>query len=174
MSLPDARGRGAARIRRMSFPVLALLMLGACGFEPLYGTRGSDGPGVRAAAIEIAPIKDRIGHVVRNHLIDSLTPDGQPARPDYRLAIAITRSTAPLMIQLDNSVPRFNLTLRATFSLSDRTGAVVYDGKAQAIGSYNVVDSEFATLAAEQDAAREAARSLSDEIRALVLVYFTR
>ncbi len=174
MSLPDTRGRGTARIRRAPFLILALLMLGACGFEPLYGTRGGDGPGIRAAAIEIAPIKDRIGHVVRNHLIDSLTPDGQPAQPDYRLRIKITQTTAPLMIQLNDSVNRFNLTLRATFSLSDRTGAVVYRGAAKAIGSYNVVDSKFATLAAEQDAAREAARALSDEIRALILVYFTR
>ena len=149
---------------------LALAVLGACAIEPLYGSRsGSD-----AAAIEIVPVKERVGHIVRNHLIDSLTPDGQPSHPDYRLTLSVEQSKTPLLIQLDDHATRFNLTLRAAFSLADRSGAVVYRGRARATGSFNVVDSEFATVTAERDAADEAARVLSEEIRTLLLLNLPR
>ena len=168
--------RPACRLRR-PFLALALTLalalpgafLGGCDVRPLYGSRGADGGA--GASIEIAPVKDRVGHIVRNHLIDSLTPDGQPAEPDYRLSLAVVQSKTPLLIQLDDHATRFNLRLVATFTLADREGEGVYRGNAQAIGSFNVVDSGYATVIAERDAADEAARVLSEEIRTLILLF---
>ena len=179
MSSPDRPlSRLSTRLQRVHVPalalVLSLVLLGACSVEPLYGSRTSKARGGGAAAIEIAPIKDRVGHIVRNHLIDSLTPKGQPANPDYRLALIVEREKNPLLIQLDDHATRYNLTLRAKFSLTDRTGTVVYRDAAQATGSYNVVESGFATVTAEQDAADEAARVLSEEIVTLILLYLRR
>lgn len=191
MSSPDARGgrgtsdvrvqRGAsnARVQRATLAcaaaaLLAFLALAACGFEPLYAARDGDGPRARAAAIEIAPVRDRIAHVVRNHLIDSLTPGGPPARPDYRLSFTVKRSAARLLVQPDDRALRYNLTLRAEFALADKAGKTVYGGSAQAVNGFNVIDSRFDAVVAERDAARKAARLLSDKIRALILVHFTR
>ena len=179
---PDSRRR--RRTKRGPLPslapapalalALALLVAGACAVEPLYGSRGGDGEGAGMAAIEVVPVKERIGHIVRNHLIDGLTPDGQPAHPDYRLTLSVAQSKTPLLIQLDDHATRFNLTLRAAFSVADRRGTVVYRGTARAIGSYNVVESGFATVTAERDAADEAARVLSEEIRTLLLLHLPR
>ena len=44
----------------------------------------------------------------------------------------------------------------------------------RATGSFNVVDSGFATVAAERDAAEEAARVLSEDILTLILLYLRR
>ena len=154
--------------------ILALVVLGACAVEPLYGSRAGKGRGGGAAAIEIVPVKDRVGHIVRNHLIDSLTPRGQPTHPDYRLTLSVEQEKTPLLIQLDDHATRFNLALRARFSLADRDGTVVYSDAAQATGSFNVVESGFATVMAEQDAAEEAARVLSEEILTLLLLYLRR
>ena len=168
----------ATRFWRRTTPVLALalslVLLGACSVEPLYGSRTGKARGGGAAAIEIAPIKDRVGHIVRNHLIDALTPRGQPAHPDYRLTLSVEQHKTPILIQLDDHATRFNLTLRARFSLADRDGAVVYWDSARATGSYNVVDSGFATVTAERDAAEEAARVLSEEILTLILLHLRR
>ena len=173
MSSPDARVRCAAPAFAAA-ALLAPLALAACGFEPLYGARGGDGPRVHAAAIEIAPVRDRIAHVVRNHLIDSLTPDGPPARPDYRLTFAVERSTTRLLVQPDDRATRYNLTLRAEFTLADKAGKAVFGGTAQAVNGFNITDSQFDAVVAERDAARKTARLLSDEIRSLILVHFTR
>ena len=179
MSSPDRpTSRFAARPWRRPIPALvlalALVVLAACAVEPLYGARAGKARGGGAAAIEIAPVKDRIGHIVRNHLIDSLTPEGQPAQPDYRLRLSVEQKKTALLIQLDDHATRFNLTLRATFSLTDRDGAVVYRDRARATGSFNVVDSGFATATAERDAAQEAARALSEDILTLILRYLRR
>ena len=179
MSSPDRPlSSVAARPWRRPIPalalVLALLVLGACAVEPLYGARAGKARGGGAAAIEIAPVKDRIGHIVRNHLIDSLTPGGQPANPDYRLRLSVEQSKTPLLIQLDDHVTRFNLTLRASFSLTDRNGVEVYRDRARATGSFNVVESGFATTTAERDAAEEAARVLSEDILTLILLHLRR
>ena len=179
MSSPDRPPSNlTARHWRRPIPalvlILALVVLGACAVEPLYGSRAGKGQGGGAAAIEILPVKDRIGHIVRNHLIDSLTPKGQPRQPDYRLTLSIRQSKTPLLIQLDDHATRFNLTLRATFSLADRNGVEVYKDSARATGSYNVVDSSFATVTAQRDAAEEAARVLSEDILTLILLYLRR
>ncbi|MDE0390927.1 MAG: LPS assembly lipoprotein LptE [Rhodospirillales bacterium] len=179
MSSPERPlSRFTARLRRRPASalvlVLALVVLGACAVEPLYGMRSAEGRGGGVAAIEVAPVKDRIGHIVRNHLIDGLTPRGQPANPDYRLTLSVERSKTGLLVQLDDYTTRYNLTLRATFSLTDRTGTVVYRDTARATGSFNVVGSGFATVTAEQNAAEDAARVLSEDILTLILLHLRR
>ena len=174
MSSPEPRRR---RIRALALALALAVpgaLLGACDVQPLYGSRSGMSESGPAAAIEIAPVKDRVGHIVRNHLIDSLTPGGQPAQPEYRLTLAVEESETPLLIQLDDHATRFNLRLDATFSLEDREGEQVYSGSAQAIGSFNVVESGFATVTAKRDAADEAARVLSEEIRTLILLNLPR
>ena len=100
---------------------------------------------------------------------------GEPRRPLYRLRVELARSKAPLAIQLDSTVTRFNLRLDATFTLIDApTGQALYRDRARAIGSYNAVRSDFATLTAEQDTERRGARELSEEIRTLLSVYLSR
>ena len=179
MSSPERRpSRVAARPWRRPTPALvlalALVLLAACAVEPLYGSRAGKARGGGAAAIEIAPVKDRVGHIVRNHLIDSLTPRGQPRQPDYRLTLSVKQSRSALLVQLDDHVARYNLTLRAEFSLTDRDGVEVYRDRARATGSFNVVGSGFATAIAEQDAAEEAARVLSEDILTLILLHLRR
>ena len=168
----------SGRLRRRPIPALvlalALVSLAACDVEPLYGTRSAEESGGGVAAIEIAPVKDRVGQIIRNHLIDGLTPEGQPANPDYRLTLAVKQSKTPLLIQLDDNATRFNLTVRAEFSLLDRNGAIVYSDTVRATGSFNVVASGFATVVSERDAAERAARVLSEDILTLVLLHLRR
>ncbi len=171
MWLRDLREAG---IRRARLPALMLALfaaaaLPACGFEPLYGDPST--PRGFAETVDIAPIDGPIGHLLRNRLIDGLAPTGRPTEPDYRLTVLVGRSTSPLLVQIDDSTDRYNLTLTASFTLADSTGATAYRGTAKATGSYNVVQSPFATLAAERNAERNLARELADEIRTLVLVH---
>jgi hypothetical protein len=51
---------------------------------------------------------------------------------------------------------------------------MLYGGSEQSTNSYNVADSQFATLNAENDAARRAVREVSDSIRLRLGIYFQR
>ena len=79
------------------------------------------------------------------------------------------------MIQLDNTATRQNLKVNASFALTDlSTGEIVFTSKTVSVCSYNVVDSEFATIAAEDNAAERAAREVGEDIFDLLVVYFNR
>jgi LPS-assembly lipoprotein len=152
------------------------LALAACGFQPLYGERGGN-PGTMAemARIEIAPIPDRIGLTVRNHLIDLLTPAGPAAAAAYRLDVKLHEEREGVAIRRDLVATRFNYRLTGSYRLIDASsGAVLAHGEARSTAAYNVVDSPYATLVSEQDAAARAARELSDSIRLRIALYFDR
>lgn len=147
----------------------------ACGFEPMYAPRGETNPLDELAAIRIEPARNRIEQLLRNDLLERLTPFGEPANPRYRLAFDVRQSSDALAIQPDTTITRFNLRIDVAFTLIDaETGAALYRGRTRAVGSYNAVRSDFATLAAEQDTARRTVREASEEVRTLLAVFFTQ
>lgn len=152
------------------------MMISGCGFKPLYGTPESgESASLELASVRVDPIPDRVGQILRNELTDRLTAGVGPQPTRYRLFVELQESTAPLQIQTTDTITRYNLTLTASFNLIDSaTGNVVYIDNARAVGSYDVVESEFATLVAEQETAREAARDLSSSISGLLALYFNR
>jgi LPS-assembly lipoprotein len=157
-----------------------LALLSGCGFQPLYGQQASGGAvSPELAAIEINEIGEgterRIGQILKNELIDRFTA-GQGRQPKrYRLLVEIDQSTAALQIQSNDTVTRFNLALNADFALYDSTSmTLLYSSTARATGSYDVVESEYATLVAEQATAEDAARDLSGTITNLLSLYFAR
>ncbi len=154
--------------------ILALAHLAGCGFRPMYG-EGNREALAALAAIKVEPIQDRIGQILRNNLLDRLTPFGEPARPLYRLNVEISESQRGLAIEEDDETTRFNLRISASFKLFDAsTGAAIYNGSTRAVGSYNAVQSDFATLFSEQDTARRAVDVVSDEIRTQLAAFFSR
>ena len=150
------------------------LALGACGFQPLYGDREHGADTLAAMAeVRIAPIPDRLGQVVRNHLLDILTPRGAPAEARYRLTVTLRKTKEGLAFEQDESVTRFDVTIAADYELAEvASGETVAKGTARSIASYNVVRSDFANIAAERDAELRLARELSDEIALRLAVAF--
>lgn len=152
----------------------ALALLAGCGFQPLYGTTASSG-GVteQYQQIRVDPIPDRIGQQIRNFLLDRLNPYGQPARPAYRLVVEPTISFTELGIERDETATRALLLLNVQyFLLESATGRQLFSGSARSTNSFNIVDSDFATKSAENDALERAAREVSDAIRIRLGIYF--
>ncbi len=163
------------------------LGLGACGFEPVYG-RGAAIRHAELAAIEIGEVEGRAnpgaisdansglgraGLELRKRLMTSL--GSERASPRYRLGVSLEEAQGEFAIQADDRVTRYRLALTASFSLVEiASGETVYSGATRSVGSYNVVISEFATVASEADARRRAALDLADNIRELLITHFSR
>lgn len=156
-------------------PALALA-LAACGFQPLYGERERGAETLAALAlVRIAPIPDRLGQVIRNHLLDIVTPRGRPSEPRYRLTVKLRKTKEGLAFEQDESVTRFDVIVAADYRLAEIAGGdTIAKGTARSIASYNVVRSDFANIAAERDAELRLARELSDEIALRLSVAFGR
>lgn len=150
----------------------AVLSLGACGFEPVYG-KASQVRHAELAAIEVSPIRNRVGQLVRNHLIDRFGSMGKPSR--YRLDVVLQETQTELAVQADDKVTRFNLALSAVFNLVEiETQRTLYGSTARTVSSYNIVDSEFATVSSQKNARSRAAEEVAESIRDLLIVYFAR
>jgi len=151
--------------------------LGACGFQPLYGENaGGARTDVELAQIQVMEIDyDRTGQDVYNALIERLSPGGEPAAPDYQLRVTLRERREGVAIERDASITRYNYQLLAHYSLVDmRSGNVIHEGDSRSIASYNVVDSQFATLMAQRDAEERAATELSEDIKLRLAIFFDR
>ncbi|MFZ0695443.1 MAG: LPS assembly lipoprotein LptE [Alphaproteobacteria bacterium] len=156
--------------------------LAGCGFHPLYGKAN---PEVTAQAqlIKIGVRQEgdpktanfRIGQQLRNTLLTQLTPYGEPAQPQYYLDIKMTESTENLAIQKNQVATRANLQINATYILRHMaTGGAIFSGQARGVASYDVVQSEYANLAAEQDAERRSIQAIADDITLKISFHFTQ
>lgn len=160
--------------RTISFLVV-LGLLGACGFRPLYGDRTAGGTPSKLAMIKVEPIPDRIGQQLHNHLLTALNPRGPSRRPRYILQTQVEESTSSLAVRKSAFATRANLTVKANYSLTTPAGGkTLFSAKSSITVSYNILDSEFATLMAERDARARAVREVSEDIRIRLGVFLAR
>jgi LPS-assembly lipoprotein len=159
-----------------------LAALPACGLRPLYG--GGDGTaapgappgGVAAdlAAIKIATIAERGGQVLRNALLDHLTPEGEPLQPLYQLVVTRAESEQSPLRRLDEVAILQILRVSATWSLRDTAGATLVSGVSRAVARFDLTRSQPATEVARDNARERAARDLAEDIRTKLALYFRR
>ena len=153
-------------------------MVGACGFEPLYGKRGQQDAAIaqELAAIDVARIDDPLGVEFRNQILTNLAPGRSDTPTRYQLAIQLSRSKVPLITERDSQISRFDFVLIANYELTSKeTGAVLASGSVSSANSYNIIEAaDFASLVAEQSAGKQAAREASREIVARISLYFDR
>ena len=150
-----------------------LAILGGCGFQPLYGQRDRGSVAAELAAIKIKLIENRVGQQLHNFLLDRLNPKGKPATAIYDLIIDLEESKEDLAIRKDETATRANLTLRAEYELQRAaTGEILVKGFSRSVTSFNIVESDFATLSAESDARKRALREISEDIKIRLGIYF--
>ena len=152
------------------------LVLSACGFEPLYGDREQTAAAEdQLELVTVPPIADHVGQLVRIELTNRLTPTQPAPTALYTLPVTLTESRASLAVRKDASATRANLTINATFELyriSD--GFRLTSGNIRSVNSYDVVDSDYATLVAESDTRRRGAKDIADGIIDRLAIFLSR
>lgn len=130
--------------------------------QPIYAGGSQGAAQSMLSAIEVSPIPDKTGFLVRDRLLERLAP-GESAR--FRLDVAIDDSIIGYGIRGDNSNIRERRTLRARYRLVDLSNdAVLLDTTAVVDAGIDVVSSEYAVVAAEATAAERLSRELADQI----------
>ncbi|MEX1147755.1 MAG: LPS assembly lipoprotein LptE [Sphingomonadales bacterium] len=146
-----------ASARSLCALIVASLALAGCGFTPMYAAR-DDGSSTAAelGSVTVEPVTDRgrsyrLGQMMEHELTERFYRAGaQSVR--FRLEMDLEREREGFGFRPDEAVTRVGLRLRARYRLIDvSTDKVVFADTAQAYNSFDVVQSEFATLAAEQD-----------------------
>jgi LPS-assembly lipoprotein len=156
-----------------------LLLLSACGFEPVYGTKaGAQGvtPAQGLDQIDIQLIPDAEGVYLRNALIDRFYQGGYPANPRYSLSVdPIKQSKSDYDITVESEATRRQLTLRTRLILRETGKAeAVLTRDVKIVTSYDVIGSQFNTRIAEEDARRAGLNDLARQIETEIALFLGR
>lgn len=165
--------------------LVLLLLLGGCGFEPLYVERDSSerwyyqgkfdtSISEEIAQIKVEPVGDRIGQLVRQELLDSLTPKGIPDKPKYRLKITnIEKSVTKQAMRDDITATRERVEYKLTYTLYDiEKGEQVLSGDTLALLGYDIMANPYSTTFSGKKAEKDAAKIMADDISLRIGAYF--
>lgn len=156
----------------------SLLLLTACGFHPVYGVNKYEPRGVEVTLgdIGISNIPDREGQVLRNLLIDRFYRGGRPEFERYRLQVSpVHENITDLDITKTADTTRAQLRLTTTMALLDASDQrTVLQRSLQAVTSYNILSSEFATRVSEQNARENALADLARQIERQITLHLKR
>jgi LPS-assembly lipoprotein len=150
---------------------LALLVAG-CGLKPLYAGGAGGSVAATLSNVEVAPIDGKSGWLMTNALRDRLAANGTP---QYRLDVRLDDKIAGFGVRRDDSVTRERRTLRARYQLVNLSdGSVLIDATAGSDAGIDVVQSEYATIAAENTALERLSGIVADQIVARIALYAQR
>jgi LPS-assembly lipoprotein len=153
------------------------LLLSACGFQPLHGTK-AQGAQVTALykTVEISNIPDRDGQYLRNLLIDRLHAEGKDPAARYLLSVArLDKNITSLGIRKDATATRGQMEVTARMRLIDKsTGKAVLERDLRAVGGYNRLDNQFATIVSEVYSTEIVLKELAEAIMTELDLHFRR
>ncbi len=155
--------------------------ISACGFRPLYAPPAEDASGERVYAfdalktVDVGQIPDRNGQYLRNKLVRLLHPGGRAQKMEYVLQISFSEGRTDLDVQQSAIATRANLTVKVRYDLlSIDSASTIGGGNVSATGGFNIFDSEFQTLIAEQGARERALESAAEQIRIRIATLLNR
>lgn len=150
-----------------------LCLLGGCGFRPMLAdTHDPSSVADNFAKIKVATIENRSGQVLRNDLIDTLTPRGEPSHPAYTLVIRIEEPQQNLAFQRNNSVTNVSYSVVAYWRLVDQKGAPIYTSASSSSQQYTLSNSQYATSVSAQNTRDQVVQDISQDIRNKLAQYF--
>jgi LPS-assembly lipoprotein len=163
---------------RLLFAATSLAFaVAGCGFHPLFATSDSALGGQQVFnSIYVDPIEaERAGYELRNTLIDLLEGPNHQSDAHYRLKVAVKQTIEGTAVQTNGNITRYTYTMIADYALSNiHTGAEITKGSETSVAAYDVVASPYATLVAQQDAQKNAAKDIADRIRIDLGVWFMK
>ena len=162
--------------------LLAALLVTACTVQPLYAPPPAPGASAQAplSSIFIEPVNDRVGLVLRNHLIFLLNGGkGQPTDPVYTANLTVTSTTRSAFVTQvagrDGEPTSQTVTVTAKYGLRKTAdNDLVASRQATASASFDVSLQEFANVRALRDAENRAAKEAAEQLRGLLAADLSR
>lgn len=141
----------------------SLLLLAACGFQPMYAPAGG---GNAIGPVQIGEIPGRAGHTLRTELSRILAVEND-GTPPMQLEITIVENVTQLGIRRDESATRAELRLTANYVLTPAAGqqSRVMRGSVVTTANYDIPTAAFGEIAAQDDARDRAAETMAQRFR---------
>lgn len=162
-------GSSPWRAGRLAIALALVFLVAGCGFEPLHAQRGAV---AALPPIRIEPIPERSGQILRNYLLDRVAPRGEGGAQAYTLSIRLFEPRQVLALRRDDVISRMGYSAVVSYELRDAAGKRVSAGNSTFSTDYEITNSEFATLAAQQSARERVLELVAEDIRNQIAVEF--
>jgi len=134
--------------------------LSACGFQPVYAP--VDGKYSAAGLIDVADIRGRPGHMLRQALLQELALGVPGLTEQVTLKVDLDDQLSRLAFQPDGAASRSSVLATGIYALTGETVSVT--GSAEVETGFLVPDSPFGDIAAQTSASDRAMRMLAKRI----------
>jgi LPS-assembly lipoprotein len=147
---------------------IALLALGACGFEPMHGRayqqRTIEG---ELAAVMVDTPTGILGELLRAEIEDAVNPEYQNAPPRYRLKIDLLEQEIPLFVNIDGTANRGEMRYTSSYVLTRLSdNSIIHQGTVRRVGSYNSAQTaDYAAYVSKEDAKKRAVIELAQDYK---------
>ena len=158
--------------------IAGLLLLGGCGFTPVYATRG-DAPAMQSQLenVEVGLIEDREGQYLRNALIDQMgSATAASAGQRYFLRVhQLRQEDLGFGLRKDASNTRGDVTVTATMDLIDtETNTVVLTRPLRARAGYNRMDNLYGAQVSKEDTVERLLDEMAERAVTELTLHFNR
>jgi LPS-assembly lipoprotein len=158
-------------MNRYIAPILLVMILPACGLQPLYSGGSKGSVAATLGTISVVAIEGKNGWLMRNALNDRLGTQNNVST-QFRLVVTLDDRISGFGVRVDDTVTRERRTLRARYQLiSTATGETVLDATAGSDAGIDVVSSEYATIAGENSALENLTEKVADQIVTRLSIY---
>ena len=148
---------------RVLIASLSLLLLAACGFQPMYAPAGG---GNAIGPVQLAEIEGKAGHTLRTELSRILAVENDGSPPS-QLEIRLSETITQLGIRVDESATRAEIRLIANYVLTPPAGqGQAMRGSVLTVVNYDIPPAAFGEIAAQDDARERAAETMAQRFRA--------
>jgi LPS-assembly lipoprotein len=177
LRMPD---NNSVMTRRLMLALTASATLSACGFRPVYMPTASGKAGVaqrELAAIQVDPIPDRPGQLLRQALQDRLEGAGSEVARHYDLSVAFGVGGEGIAVEQTSIPTRVRMIGSATWTLiaQDPGRTKLTSGSARAIDAINIIGSQVFAFDLENEAVtHRLADALADQITLQLATYFRK
>ena len=171
-------------MKKICLSVVMFLTLAACGFEPLYVQKTSehtkwyfDGDFDNYVSDQMAQIKivvtgDRLGQMIKNELIDLMTPRGVPTKPKYYLYITPDKEKEyDQALRNDITATRKRIDYRVQYYMTEKSEQVV-KGNSVSYVSYDMLDNPYSMVVSRKKVEKDAAKIMANDIALRLGAYF--
>ena len=151
--------------------IFSLFFFSNCGFEPIYSSHNKNNE--ELLHISVKNIKDRSGQILKNDLSKKLNPQNKKTITKYYLFVDLVENIEEIGIRKDMSATRANLRINAKYRLQTvKNGEIILKSSIEALSSYDIVESIYATIIAEKDARNKGLKIINDSIINELAIYF--
>ena len=165
-------------VMAVTFVIVSAVGLQGCGFQPKHTSSSATSASstqrgvisARLAAIKVdeiigdAGLKSRLGQILRGQVLRELQSNGA-APTAYRLSMRYDLEETGLGVREDDAITLVNVKLVAHYDLIDiETDKLLFTGSSRSLVTYDLVQSDYANLAAQQDAHKRLAAEVARQV----------